>query len=68
MSDAPPPCGPSSNHERERQRLVGALREVADCLESLPARELPDAMALLPRASGQLFRWAQIVFNRPFGD
>ena len=68
MSEDAPVYGDVPLAERERQRLVVTLRQLADCIDAAPVDQLPDILTQLsPRAADLFFR-SRYVFNRPFGE
>ena len=66
MSEDPAQYGPPYLAERERQRLT--FRLLADCVENADRDQLADTFQLLPSAAQYLFRQAELLFKRPFGE
>jgi hypothetical protein len=53
--------------DQQRQRLAVTLRQIADCIEAMPDQQGADAVRLSEPAE-ELFKAAQVVFRRPFGE
>jgi hypothetical protein len=68
MSEDPPFYGDATLAERERQRLVMTLRQLADCIDAAPVHQLPDILAQLSPPANDLFSRSRLVLGRPFGE